>query len=182
MKIRYCLVTLFSLLLCACVSSQTSQEDFDKQQAAKARVELAIGYLEQRELRLAKQNLDKALAYAPNDYLVHSALAYFYQLQGDTERAENAYLNALKLEAKQGDVLNNYAVFLCEQGRFSQAYQQFQQALNSPNYYQQADTYENLALCALAEKNSALYQQYRDLLEKVAPTRANSLPANVMQH
>ncbi|MFZ7199514.1 type IV pilus biogenesis/stability protein PilW [Avibacterium avium] len=175
------LVMLFSLLLCACVSPQTSKEDFDKQQAAKARVELGIGYLEQRELSLslAKQNLDKALAYAPNYYLVHSALAYFYQLQGDNERAENAYLTALKLDDKQGNVFNNYAVFLCKQGRFTQAYQQFQQALNSPNYYQQTDTYENLALCALAEKNTALYQQYRELLEKADPKRANSLPKQI---
>ncbi|MFU2058568.1 type IV pilus biogenesis/stability protein PilW [Avibacterium volantium] len=182
MKMRQCyLVMLFSLLLCACVSPQISKEDFDKQQAAKARVELGIGYLEQRELSLAKQNLDKALAYAPDYYLVHSALAYFYQLQGDNERAENAYLTALKLDDKQGNVFNNYAVFLCKQGRFKQAYQQFQQALNSPNYYQQTDTYENLALCALAEKNTALYQQYRKLLEKAAPIRAKLLPSSVVQ-
>ncbi|MCW9710033.1 type IV pilus biogenesis/stability protein PilW [Avibacterium sp. 21-586] len=176
---QYYLVVFFSLLLCACVSPPPSKEEFDKQQAAKARVELGIAYLEQRELTLAKQNLDKALAYAPNYYLVHSALAYFYQLQGDNERAENAYLSALKLDGKQGDVLNNYAVFLCKQGRFAQAYQQFQQALNSPNYYQQTDTYENFALCALAEKNSALYQQYRSLVEKLDPQRAQVLPKQI---
>ncbi|TID28878.1 hypothetical protein JO83_01810, partial [Avibacterium paragallinarum] len=99
MKIYQCILSiLFSLFLSACVSSPLNKQDFDKQQAAKARVELGIGYLEQNELGLAKQNLDKALAYAPNYYLVHSALAYFYQLQGENTRAENAYLKALKLD------------------------------------------------------------------------------------
>ncbi|KAA6209411.1 type IV pilus biogenesis/stability protein PilW [Avibacterium paragallinarum] len=172
MKIYQCILSiLFSLFLSACVSSPLNKQDFDKQQAAKARVELGIGYLEQNELGLAKQNLDKALAYAPNYYLVHSALAYFYQLQGENTRAENAYLKALKLDDKQGDVFNNYAVFLCKQGQFEQAYLRFEQALATPNYYQQADTYENIVLCALAEKNAIRYEKYKGLLEKLDPKR-----------
>ena len=43
--------------------------------------------------------------------LVHSALAHFYQLQGDTEKAKQAYLQAIKLDDKQGDVYNNFGAF-----------------------------------------------------------------------
>ncbi|PJG85657.1 type IV pilus biogenesis/stability protein PilW [Conservatibacter flavescens] len=165
---------LFSLFLSACVSQQT-EPDFDKQQAAKARIELGLGYLHQQNITQAKLNLDKALSHAPNYYLVHSALAYFYQMQGETEKADSAYRTAIKLDSKQGDVLNNYGAFLCGQGEFEQAYQRFQQALNTPNYYHQADTYENLALCNLSAKNTALFQQNLAQLEKIAPERAAKL-------
>lgn len=173
------LLAFFIFSLSACVSLPMNRDNFNKQQAAKARVELGIGYLEQGELSLAKQNLDKALGYAPRYYLVHSAMAYFYQLQGNNEQAEKSYLTALELDDKQGDVFNNYAVFLCKQGHFERAYEQFNKALNTPNYYHQVNTYENMALCALAEKNTALYFQYRTLLEKSDLQRALLLPTTV---
>ncbi|MGQ0286996.1 type IV pilus biogenesis/stability protein PilW [Pasteurellaceae bacterium 22721_9_1] len=165
---------LCSFLLLGCVS-QVPQVDFDTQQAAKARVELALGYLAQHHYEQAKQNLDKALNYAPNYYLVHSALAYFYQQQGNIQQARASYIKAIDLDDKQGDVHNNYGAFLCSQAEFQEAYQQFELALNSPNYYRQADSYENKALCALAAKDQALYQQSLSELARIDPKRADKI-------
>ena len=165
---------VFSFLLSACVS-QPNTQNFDKQQAAKARVELAFGYLQQQAFAQAKLNLDKALSYAPDYYLVHSALGYFYQQQGDIEQARQSYQRALKLDKKQGDVRNNYGALLCGQGDFSAAYEQFEQALATPNYYHQADTYENIVLCALAQKNTERYQQSLAALQKLDAARAAKL-------
>jgi len=156
-----------------------SHIDFDRQQAAKARVELAIGYLNQHEFSQAKLNLDKALRYAPDYYLVHSALAYFYQQQGHTELAKQAYIKAIDLDKNQGDVYNNYGAFLCSQGEFESAYAQFQAALASPQYYQQADTYENLALCAYSQNNLVQVQENLVQLEKLSPQRAAQLKSAV---
>lgn len=149
---------IFPLFLSGCVASNLP---FDKEQAAQARVELALGYLTQRQFSHAKINLDKALSYAPNYYLVHSARAYFYQLQGDLEQAKSAYLHAIKLAPEQGDLYNNYAVFLCAQAEFDEAYHYFKQALQTTNYYNQVDSYENIALCARAEKNLSRYLAYK---------------------
>ena len=85
---------IFPFVFSACVSQ--SSVDFNKQQAAKARVELALGYLQQEDFVQAKLNLDKAFEHDEHYYLVHSALAHFYQLQGDTEKAKQAYLQAIK--------------------------------------------------------------------------------------
>lgn len=164
---------LFSLLLCACVSSP--EADFDKQQAAKSRVELALGYLAQNNPSQAKLNLDKALDYAPDYYLVHSALAYFYHQQGNIERADNAYRKAIELDNEQGDVYNNYGTFLCSQGKAEQGFEQFRKALSAKYYYNQTDTYENLAICAYSVKNRAVYQESIDLLRKFSPARAAEL-------
>ncbi|MGC7561018.1 type IV pilus biogenesis/stability protein PilW [Pasteurella sp. PK-2025] len=172
---RFWLASIFSLFLCACVS-QPQRSEFDAKQAAKARVELGLGYLAQQDFVRAKQNFDKALSYSSDFYLVHSALAYFYQTQGQIEQASKAYDTAIKLDPSQGDVLNNYGAFLCSQGAFEQAYLHFEQALKSQHYYQYADTYENMALCAFSQKNLQRYQQSVQNLMKMDAARARQLP------
>lgn len=157
--------------LSACVS-QTDVGNINQQQAAKARVELALGYLSENNQAQAKINLDKALEHAPQYYLVHSAFAYYYQKQGDVSSAEQSYKNAIKADPKQGDIYNNYGAFLCAEKRFAEAYQQFDLALQAKNYYRQADTYENKVLCALAENNPNLYQESLLQLRKVDEKRA----------
>ena len=68
-----------------------------------------------------------------------------------------------------------FGAFLCGQGEFEQAYSQFNAALAAPNYYHQADTYENMALCAFAGKQTDVYQQALDKLRQVDPSRAEKL-------
>ena len=160
-------------LLSACVTQH--HLDFDKQQAAKARVELALGYLQQNDLVQAKLNLDRALVHAPNYYLVHSALAHFYRLQGDNENARREFNQALKMDASHGDGHNNYGAFLCAQGEYEKAFEQFNQALISANYYHQTDTLENMTLCAQAAGQQERYQESFNKLQKMDVARAQKL-------
>ena len=98
---------ILPFIFSACVSQSTIQ-DFNQQSAAKARVELALGYLQQSNPQLAKINLDKALQHDNDYYLVHSALAHYYQQQGEIENAHREYEIALKLNNQQGDLHNNF--------------------------------------------------------------------------
>ncbi|MDU8923690.1 type IV pilus biogenesis/stability protein PilW [Pasteurellaceae bacterium LIM206] len=166
------LIFAISLLTACSGRPMLSSAEKEKQAAAKARVELALGYLARHDAPQAKQNLDKAMAHDPDYYLVHSALAYYYQTQGDNEQAKRAYQTAIKLDPRQGDLYNNYGTFLCTQGEFDSAYAAFNQAVTTPHYYQQAVSYENLALCALAEHNQTVYQKAMAQLEKIEPARA----------
>lgn len=161
--------------LVGCITSPPLEEQTAKQQAAKARVEVGLGYLSVQNMQQAKINLDKALAHDPNYYLVHLARAYFYQQQGELDKAEQAYLTAIQLDPQQGDSYNNYGTFLCSQGQFAQAYRQFAQALAKPHYYNQADTYENLVLCNLANQDQAAMQKNLQQLRLIAPERAARL-------
>lgn len=178
-KITACIAILG---LSACVS-QTSPDqslsDFNRSEAVKARVNLALAYLEQNDLPKAKQNIDKALEHDRNDYLPHSVLAYYYQQIGDISQAENAYQTALSLSEKQSnekqprpDVLNNYGTFLCKQGKFEQAYSQFEQALKSQQpYYHQADTLENIVLCAMQNQDRLKKENALQQLQHLDPAR-----------
>ncbi len=174
-----CSVTLW-LVACA---NQTTQVDFNRSEAVKARINLALAYLEQSDFPKAKENIDKALEHDVKDYLPHSVLAYYYQQTGDNQKAEEAYQQALKLSKTQSknnqvrpDVLNNYGTFLCKQKQFDKAYQQFETALTSQEaYYNQADTLENIALCANMEKNVAKRNEALEALAKLDQTRADKL-------
>lgn len=150
-KIVKFLNALFLLLgLSACSNLHNSDEkvNFDKQSAAKSRVELGLAYLAEQNLPLAKVNLEKAKNHQPDYYLPYLGLAYFYQKIGEVVLAEQHYQQALTLSKAQGDVLNNYATFLCTQARFTEAFDFFQQALESDKYTNLADSYENIVLCA----------------------------------
>ncbi len=71
---------------------------------------------------------------------------------------------------------NNYGTFLCKQGQFQQAYSQFEQALQSKHaYYHQADTLENIILCAKSEPNSQKFNEAFAQLEKLDKIKADKL-------
>ncbi|MDO4698988.1 MAG: type IV pilus biogenesis/stability protein PilW [Pasteurellaceae bacterium] len=174
--------------LAACVSQTSpdhSPSSFNRSEAVKARINLALAYLEQNDLPKAKQNIDKALEHDRNDYLPHSVLAYYYQQIGDISQAEQSYQTALSLSEKQGnekqprpDVLNNYGTFLCKQGKFEQAYSQFEQALKGQQpYYHQADTLENIALCANRANHRQRQSEALKQLAKFDPARVATLEA-----
>lgn len=166
---------LLGLLLAGCVS-QPVQTEFDRSEAVKARVNLALAYLEQHDFPKARENIDKALAHDEKDYLPYSVLAYYYQLVGEVENAANAYEKALSLSQSRPDVLNNYGTFLCKQGKFEEAYRQFEAALQSEQpYYHQADTLENIALCAHSAKHSEKQQDAMSRLEKLSQEKAQQL-------
>lgn len=166
---KYLTALISPFILSACVSQSSS---FDHQAAAKARVELALGYLQQNNPQQAKINLDKALQHDKNYYLVHSALAHYYQKQGEIENAQREYEVALKLDESQGDLHNNFGTFLCGQNQFKQAQQQFEQALAAPNYYHQADTFENMALCAYSANEMAIFHEALQKLRQIDGKRA----------
>lgn len=175
-KLGFIGLMILSASLTACSSStMTSQDGATKQAAARARVELALGFLTLENFSEAKRNLDKAASYTPNSPLVSVGYAYLYQLQGNIPLTEKYYQKAIQEDPTQGDIKNNYAVFLCETAQYSKAYRQFDLALASPNYYHQVDTYENIAICAYSEKNWAKFNKYYGKLQKISPRNAKQL-------
>ncbi|AAP95295.1 type IV pilus biogenesis/stability protein PilW [[Haemophilus] ducreyi] len=178
-KILKNLTACFAIvMLLGCSSSYTgsSVSTFNRNKIVQARINLALAYLEQHHFAKAKENIDKALQHDAQDYLPYSALAYYYQQIGDLTQAANAYQTALTLGNNTPDVLNNYGTFLCHQGKFDLAYQQFEQAIKSQqSYYHQADSLENIILCAKQEKNTAKIAIALQQLTALDKTRADAL-------
>lgn len=166
----------FVLIACSSSPSLSPAPDFNRSEAMKARINLALAYLEQNDFPKAKENIDKALNHDQNDYLPYSVQAYYFQQTGDAAGATESYQEALKLSRNRPDVLNNYGTFLCKQGQFRQAYHQFEQAVQSKQpYYHQADSLENIVLCARKEPNPAKVAEALARLEKLDKARAEKL-------
>jgi len=171
---RSLFIVLSSILfLNACVSSETAvttknsgaggDTHFDPEAAAKTRVKLAIVYLRSDNMQAAKENLDKALAYQPNDADVQRVFAYYYQRVNENEIAESYYKKSLRLDSQNADTYHNYGTFLCKLERYEEAENAFLTAIEQTGYSNVAATYENAALCAEKSDNddkALFYYQY----------------------
>ena len=180
MFIRRLTFAVLLLVLAGCVSQPLpegfeSSDDFDQVEAAKTRISLGLTYLRNGNYSQAKQNLDKALDFAPRLADSHYSIAYYYQMVGEDSRAESAYEDALSLDPRNPDIANSYGAFLCQQGRYEEAKAFFEQAVNSQTYANSAETYENMALCSLSQQQPNDAIEYLQTALNHQPTRAKSL-------
>jgi type IV pilus assembly protein PilF len=152
MRIAFVLLALVALGGCVSQTTidgkQQPDSSFDAKQAAKTRLALGLQYLQSGNFEQAKANLERAREFTPNDAAIHNGLAYYYQQVKDFTQAEQFYRSALKLEPRNGDTMNNLAVLLCTQNRYSDADSLFRQAAAAPGYVKVASTYQNAAICA----------------------------------
>jgi type IV pilus assembly protein PilF len=139
---------------CVTVTEDSATGSFDNIKAAEARIELGLGYLDAGNMQKARENLEVAVRYAPDYYRALNSIAYYYQQVDENLLAEKAYKKALGESPRNGNVLNNYGVFLCRLGQYQKADQYFNRAIEQPFYYQISDSYENAGVCALKGGNT----------------------------
>ncbi|KAA1153370.1 type IV pilus biogenesis/stability protein PilW [Pseudoalteromonas sp. FUC4] len=150
-------LTLSALALSGCVSESSYngsnkpvvKNKINNTGAARTRIALALQYLKTGNNSQAKYNLERAAEFAPNLPEVHYSLAYYYQQVGENPRADKAYQKALEIKPDDPNTLNNYGVFLCGIDEYDRATDQFLKAIEIPSYIRVAESYENLALCAI---------------------------------
>jgi|MDTG01.5.fsa_nt_gb type IV pilus assembly protein PilF len=120
---------------------------------ADARIALGIKYLDMGNMVKAKFNLMSAQKHAPSYYKVTLALAHYYEKVNESKLASNLFKQALEKEPNNGEILNNFAKFLCNRGHYEQAKTLFAKATRQLEYLHTALSYENAALCALKYKD-----------------------------
>lgn len=173
------LIVALTLVLTACASPGSDVgnrgDDFEPIAAARTRISLGLTYLKNGNYQQAKFNLDKALTFAPRFADAHYSMAYYYQVVGEIELADEAYKQSLRLEPHNPDIANTYGAFLCQHGKYDQAQQYFLKAINSTNYVSTAESYENLALCSRSQGHNADALQYMQSAINHQPSRARSL-------
>lgn len=159
---RFMFLLVFTpIFISACVSSETTttlnnpngiKVAFNKEAAVDTRIKLALLYLENKQMQQAKENLDKALFYQPNNARTFRILAYYFQLVNEDEKAEEYYNKSISVDPKNGDTYHNYGTFLCAKGQYNHADMLFLKAVNLPTYNRVAQTYQNAAVCAEENK------------------------------
>ncbi|MCQ1057034.1 type IV pilus biogenesis/stability protein PilW [Photobacterium sp. DNB23_23_1] len=176
--VRWTMYLLLCSFMAGCVTVDESgnvPQSMNKIEASEARVTLGLGYLEKGQWQRARDNFELALRYAPRYYRAQNAMAYYYQRVDEPESAETMYRQALKDSPKNGDVRNNYGVFLCSQGRYDDAINEFERAIKQPYYYLTSASYENAALCSLEQGNQPQARGYFEKALSYDPYRARSM-------
>jgi type IV pilus assembly protein PilF len=116
------------LALTGCVSSdgskQIKQED-PKIAAAKLNIQLGTTYLQQGNFVLAREKLERSLKQNPKDPDVHTSLGLLYDRTGDAKLADKHFKEALRLAPDKPDLINNYAIYLCKNGRVDEGVEKF---------------------------------------------------------
>lgn len=142
------LLASFSLAGCVSVTEGPPKIKSDPIAMSESRIELGLGYMGQGNMVRARENLELAVKHAPSYYRARLSIAHYYEQVGEVDEARDAYKKALRLDARNGNVLNNYGTFLCKQGEYEQADKYFNRAIDQPYYYLVSASYENAAFCA----------------------------------
>lgn len=137
---------LAALALAACTTTTNGPKPSDEN-AAEYNVQLGYAYLQQGNLVLAKEKLERAEKQNPNSAAVHSALGLMYERLGDPKKADRHYSTALRLAPRDPEIENNYAIYLCRNGRVDEGVRRFESAARNPLYRTPAAAYVNAGVC-----------------------------------
>jgi type IV pilus assembly protein PilF len=163
----------FTLALAGCVSSGSSKTS--DRDAAVANVKLGVAYMQQGQLALAKEKLERAEKQDPRNVDVHTSLAFLYERLNDSKLAESQYRAAMRLSPGNAEVSNNYAVFLCRGGRVDEALEQFDKAAKDPLYRTPWAALTNSAVCLRSAKRSAEAVPYLESALRLRPNYAEAV-------
>jgi type IV pilus assembly protein PilF len=143
-------VGVAGLALAACAS--TTNKARKKDDASNYNMQLGMAYLNQGDLGLAKEKLDRAVAENPGDPNVHSAMAMLQDRLGHPDQADKEFKAALNLGPRNPDILNNYAVYLCRTGRTDEGVKSFEEAAHNRLYRTPEAAYTNAGVCLRGAK------------------------------
>ena len=106
----------------------------DQQKRAGIRLQLAIGYYEQRQMAVALDEVKQALQADPNFADAYSVRALIFMEMGEKRLAEENFLHAIKLAPNNPEISNNYGWFLCQNGSPERSIAYFEATLKSRTY------------------------------------------------
>lgn len=141
---------ILALLLAACAANQQHKEK--AHEAAVYNVQLGLAYMNQGDLERAKDKLDRALSQDPDNADVRSARATLFARLNQKDKADEEFRAALRLAPHDPRMVNNYAVYLCENGRYDEGVKRFLEAANNRLYPTPEAAYTNAGVCLRAAK------------------------------
>ncbi len=162
-KLGSVLVLAAACLVAACASNpqadagqelQTSSDQTEAQKLARIRLQLAVGYYQQRQLPVALDEIKLALQADPNFADAYSMRALIYMDMEEARLADDNFQQALRLAPQNPDFNNNYGWFLCQNGKPEQSIAYFETALKSRSYQSPAKALNNAGVCSVRMKTA----------------------------
>jgi type IV pilus assembly protein PilF len=177
-------LAMFAASLSGCAGSErggaqlAGDKQTDAEKAGQLNKQLGTEYLRKGNLALAKEKLERAEKYNPRDAEVHSVLAVLYERLGIPKEVDEHYKAALRLAPKDPQISNNYAVFLCRNGRTDEGTKRFIEAAQNPLYRTPEVAYSNAGVCLRRAKR---YNDAASSFTRALQIRPNS-PETAFQY
>jgi type IV pilus assembly protein PilF len=138
-----------TLVLAACAGGGTPRGTGGNDSPAQINARLGLNYMQQGNYEVAMEKLQRALEQDPNLAEGHHYLAELYRTLRNEDKAEQHYRRALRLAPNDGSLQNNYAIFLCDSGRYGEAEERFVRAARTAGYQRSDEAYQNAANCMM---------------------------------
>lgn len=150
------------LLIGGCVSTTTGppEKKADQGDAAELNYQLGARYYRKGDYDLARDRLLLALEQDPKNAFAWSTLGLTYEALGNVRLAEDAYDKAVRVAPRDYKIQENYAVFLCRQGRFDDARRYFDKAIKAPTNDYSEQTYTNAGVCMMQQPDHVAAAEY----------------------
>jgi Tfp pilus assembly protein PilF len=126
------LVLLLPFLSLACAG--TSKQKINDQREGDIHKQMGSNYLNKGNLELALFELTKASRLIPKDPDVHFALGTVHLLREEPELARDEFIRTTQLDKRHADALNNLGYTYLKLGRWDEAIESCQKALDEVSY------------------------------------------------
>ncbi|QQX83143.1 type IV pilus biogenesis/stability protein PilW [Cupriavidus necator] len=134
---------------------QTASDQTDARRRAGIRLQLATNYLEAGQNAVALDEIKQAIAIDPALADAYHVRALIYMNMNERTLADDSFRTAVSMRANDGDLLNNYGWFLCQEGRYGEAVPMLQRAMAAPSAGGPAKPLISLGACELRQGHSA---------------------------
>jgi type IV pilus assembly protein PilF len=169
------LLLLLGSMLSACASNGETKTGAKSEGRKAAETNAALGrqYIDRKQYEIALEKLKRAVAFDSTYAPAHTLLGVLYETIGENDKAGKEYELAVRHDPDDGNVNNNYAVYLCGQGKYKEADKYFETAMQDPFYTTKYVAAGNAGMCALnnddLDKAELYLRQSLEFDQKYAP-------------
>ena len=130
-------------------SSSVSASPVETESRARARAftELAGAYFSRGQMKIALDEVRKAVQADSSYGPAYNVLGLIYMELAEDAPAEENFRKSVSLDRSDSEARNNYGWFLCTRGRYDEGLTQFSDALRNPLYAKPEQALTNAALC-----------------------------------
>jgi type IV pilus assembly protein PilF len=150
-------------------SMGTPQVETESRARAKVFTELGFEYFKVGQIKVARDEAQKAVA-AENRYgPAYHLLGLIYMEIEEDKLAEENFRRAIELEPSDSDAHNSYGRFLCTRGRYDEGQSQFIDAMRNPLYAKPEQAMTNAGLCSEKKGDLKQAESYYNKALKLQP-------------
>jgi type IV pilus assembly protein PilF len=168
---------LAATLVAGCVSDQPAlpAPKADLHEAARLNTQLGIAYLNEGNMAVAQEKLNRAVEQDSNYAPAHAALGLFYAQRGNLDEAEKSYRTALSLDDQSADIRNAVGAFLCNRGKTQEGLGDLLIAARNLQYPTPEVAWTNAGICAKSAQRGDEAEQYFRAALQANPNYADAL-------